>query len=126
MATIILAEDEVALSKIYKKWLEAAGHSVVQAKDGLEGLRATTFGGGNADLLITDVMMPNADGEELVTSFSMLSPDHPIIVVTACADQEKLRRIKEDPMVYAVLSKPVAGEQLVEVVREALEPETGS
>jgi CheY-like chemotaxis protein len=121
MARILIAEDDVSLGRIFVRWLENAGHEVTLVANGLEGLRATSFGGGAPDLLVTDVMMPESDGEELAAAFSLLGQDqHPVLVVTASSDTEKLNRLRAETSVVDILMKPVRREALLHAVNEAL------
>lgn len=60
MHSILAIDDEVALLSFMQGVLEYSGYNVVTANDGLEGIEM--FKAGNFDLVITDVVMPNADG----------------------------------------------------------------
>lgn len=60
MHSILAIDDESALRSFMQGILEHSGYKVVTANDGLEGMEI--FKTGNFDLVITDVMMPNADG----------------------------------------------------------------
>jgi two-component system, chemotaxis family, chemotaxis protein CheY len=70
--------------------LKSAGHEVVSAADGVEGLaKAST--GAPVDLVITDVNMPNMDGLTLVRELRRL-PQYqgvPLLVLTTEASAEK-------------------------------------
>jgi CheY-like chemotaxis protein len=120
MAKILLAEDDVSLARIFAKWLSQEGHEVTLVENGQEGLRNLLFSG-EPDLLITDVMMPGSDGEELTVAFGMMESSPRILVVTACADQEKLKRIMAEKNVAALLAKPVMRQQLLDQVKSILE-----
>lgn len=119
MATILLAEDDIKISTIYRKWLETAGYAVFQAENGLTGLRNLTLGR-KPDLLVSDVMMPDVDGEQLVGSLDTLFPGVPAIIVTALSDSAKLAELSTLPNVRRVLRKPVQREDLLKAVAEAL------
>jgi two-component system chemotaxis response regulator CheY len=70
--------------------LQSAGHDVIIAVDGVDGLaKATT--GAPVDLVITDVNMPNMDGMTLVRELRRL-PQYlgvPVLVLTTEASMEK-------------------------------------
>jgi DNA-binding NtrC family response regulator len=119
MAKIILTEDDTALAKIFAIWLEADGHSVVTGINGMEGFRSFVASQ-ECDLLVTDLMMPEVNGEELIRMFPLLAPGIPIIVVTASSDRELLKEIARCEGVSKVMSKPVSAEELTGAVRQAL------
>ncbi len=60
MHSILAIDDEAVLLNFIQGILEHSGFSVVTANDGLEGIKI--FDKGKFDLVITDVIMPNADG----------------------------------------------------------------
>ena len=60
MATILVVEDEVDINNLIRAHLEAEGHTVHQAFDGLTGL--ALVGQTKPDLLILDWMLPRLDG----------------------------------------------------------------
>jgi CheY-like chemotaxis protein len=64
MARILVLEDDGAIRSILKETLIAAGHDVLEAADGRAGFRV--FGANRVDLVITDMLMPDMDGAELV------------------------------------------------------------
>ena len=56
-------------------------------------------------------MMPGFDGEDLIGMLRMYADPQPVIVVTALADTDRLERIREEPFVRQVLSKPVTRDE---------------
>jgi CheY-like chemotaxis protein len=119
MARIVLAEDDASLARIFSRWLSADGHEVTIAENGLAGFRSATFSE-HPDLLVTDLMMPETDGESLAAMFDMILPGRPILVVTAVADEGVLQRVAETPAVHAVVRKPVKRDDLCAAVTAAL------
>jgi len=62
MAKILIVEDDLFISKMYKKKFEIKGHQVDTAADGKDGLdKMTTFA---PDLVLMDIMMPKMNGLE--------------------------------------------------------------
>lgn len=119
MAKLVLTEDDRSIARIYVKWLEGAGHAVTHVENGAAGMQAAVFGG-LPDLLVTDIMMPETDGEELSGALDLIQADLPIVVVTALDDAARLARIGQMPNVSAVLRKPVSREDLLGAVAQAL------
>ncbi|MHC4871447.1 MAG: response regulator [Planctomycetota bacterium] len=120
MAKIILTEDDIPLQKVFTKWLTNEGHEVVAASNGQEGMRSLIFSE-KPDLVITDLMMPEVDGEDLVGALDTIHDDVQILVVTACSDEEKLKRVREFPSVVKILSKPVSNEDLIREVSAVID-----
>ncbi len=81
MASILLIETETALRQSIARMLIAEGHAVREARDGREGLRflaAQRF-----DLILTDIVMPYADGIEVIAANRRLSPPAKLIAMHA-------------------------------------------
>ena len=80
MAKILIVDDDSAVQAILRLLLERAGHSVVAASDGREGL--TLFEAGDFDLLFLDIFMPGMDGLEMMRLVHQQQPLVPIIVIS--------------------------------------------
>ena len=90
MFKILLAEDDVNLRNLLIEYLESIGFKVQPAINGLAAYKL--FVSSHFDMLITDIMMPEMDGNELVRKIKSKHPDFPIIVLTALdtiTDKEK-------------------------------------
>lgn len=104
--TVLYVEDEAALRGLVEFWLEDAGYRVLLAADGLEGLALARSE--RPDLVITDAMMPNLSGDELV---EVLKSDPelqaiPIVMATAAASPLRVDRMLARGC-HAVLGKPL-------------------
>ncbi len=77
----MLVEDDSTLSFIVEDALTREGFDVVCASDGKAGLES--FRQYGADIVVADVMMPKMDGFEMVRSIRLISPDVPVIFLTA-------------------------------------------
>jgi len=64
MAAILLIDDMKGVRESLAMILEKAGHQVTQAAEGAQGLSAAA--GGKFDLVITDILMPQVDGTEVI------------------------------------------------------------
>lgn len=78
---ILLVDDEMEITEINKRYLLQAGYEVSVAHDGKEALEL--FKKQEIHLIITDIMMPNMDGYELISEIQYLSPDQPFLFITA-------------------------------------------
>ncbi|BAN60722.1 response regulators consisting of a CheY-like receiver domain [Streptococcus anginosus subsp. whileyi MAS624] len=77
----MLVDDEVEITEINKRYLTQAGYEVNVAHDGQEALEL--FQKYSIDLIITDIMMPNMDGYDLIGEVQYLAPDQPFLFITA-------------------------------------------
>lgn len=81
MATILVAEDEKNIQKLYGRLLQQADFQPVIANTGVEALALIEEQ--QIDLLVLDIMMPEMDGFEVVDMVRRWNPDLPIMMVTA-------------------------------------------
>jgi DNA-binding response OmpR family regulator len=73
MAKILVIDDETPIAVMIKKMLEKAGHEVEIAINGNEGL--ILFDKFHPELLITDIVMPEKEGLELIFELRRKNPD---------------------------------------------------
>lgn len=81
MFHILLAEDDSNLCNVLEKKLNSIGYTVVAVADGKTAYER--FCSERFDLVITDIMMPLMDGNELTAAIRKLSADTPILMLTA-------------------------------------------
>ena len=118
MARIVIAEDEAHIRHILVLWIRRHGHEVIEAATGGEALQALRDH--QADLLITDVNMPEIDGIELTEqAFDVCHSLRAVFVVTSRCDQRDILDRLTDPRVR-VFPKPFSPSQLVRDVELAL------
>jgi YesN/AraC family two-component response regulator len=80
MAKILIIDDETAIAMMLKKMVEKAGHEAKTAINGNEGLAMfETF---HPDLLITDIVMPDKEGLELIFELRRKNPVLKIIAIS--------------------------------------------
>ncbi|TWT41177.1 Alkaline phosphatase synthesis transcriptional regulatory protein PhoP [Phycisphaerae bacterium RAS1] len=117
MARIVIAEDQPHIRHVMSLWLRKHGHDVVEACNGAAALDALR--GVPADLLITDVNMPEMDGIELTRcAFGACATLRRVFVVTSRCDQADILLQLCDPRV-SVLPKPFSPSQLLREVESA-------
>ena len=81
MYQILIAEDENNLRKVLSSTLKKEGYDVVTAENGQ--IAFDKFCEEKFDLVVTDVMMPVMDGNELTAKIRSIMPDTPILMLTA-------------------------------------------
>ncbi len=79
--TILLIDDDESLRRVTEYNLADAGFTVITASSGREGLEL--FSSNSPALVITDVMLGDMDGLEVLAAIKKESPDTPVIVITA-------------------------------------------
>jgi CheY-like chemotaxis protein len=122
MSRILVIEDHAHMRDLLRRQLEGDGYSVETAVDGEEGLRLQAAQ--PADLVITDIFMPNLDGIEAISRLRVEHPRTKILVVSGGG-----KRVRgADYMVaareagaHAVLRKPVERQALLDTVRDLLQ-----
>jgi diguanylate cyclase (GGDEF)-like protein len=117
MAQILLVDDEKLARTLYGDFLTGAGHTVVSAgssSEAKEALASKKF-----DLVVTDLILPQRDGMELLQYVKTSWPDVEVVVITALDKVEPaVRAIKSGASDY--LLKPVTPETLAHAVNRAL------
>ncbi len=116
---ILVVDDEEPIREIVCSMLNNAGYRCEAAEGGLEAL-AMLDSGNDYCLMLTDLMMPEMDGQVLLERAKERCPDLPVVMVTAVHDiSVALSAIRNGA--YDYLLKPFEREQLLAVVRRALE-----
>ena len=87
--TVITVDDSMSIRETVKMTLQTVGYHVLTAEDGVRGLSACL--GQKADLIITDLNMPNMDGIGLITPLRA-PPQYkftPILMLTTESQEDK-------------------------------------
>src|SRR5512142_713088 len=114
---ILVVDDDPASRELLRKVLATEGHQVVQAADGREALAELRRQ--PADLVVSDIRMPDVDGVQLLERMREATPDVPVILVTAFGDVEgAVDAIRRGAFDY--LPKPYDVDAVRLVVRRAL------
>lgn len=109
-ALILLVEDDTSLGFVISDNLRKHGYEVKLAIDGIMGL--TLFHENPVDLCILDVMLPKKDGFTLARDIRKISPDVPIIFLTAKSQtQDKLEGFNSGADDY--ITKPFDFDELL-------------
>ncbi len=116
---ILVVDDEEPIREIVTSMLSNAGYECQQAASGIEAL-AILGSGEEFELMLSDLMMAELDGIGLLERTKERYPDMPVVMVTAVHDiSVALAAIRNGA--YDYLLKPFEREQLVAMVRRALE-----
>src|SRR5438105_1296718 len=118
--TILLVEDEDQVRNLSKEILEAYGYSVLVAPDGNAGLSLGKEFQGSIDLVLTDVIMPQMGGKELVDKLKSVRPESKVLFMSGFTDDAIIHHGVSDDGVF-FLQKPFSTECLAAKVREVLD-----
>lgn len=120
MARILVIDDEELARFTVREILESAGHEVVEARDGVEGLALQRAQG--CDLVVTDVIMPRKEGVEMIIEMRQEHPSLKIIAISGGGRTRNLDFLKLAKEFGAdkVLPKPFSADDLIGAVRECL------
>ncbi|MDP6451992.1 MAG: PAS domain S-box protein [SAR202 cluster bacterium] len=118
--TILLAEDEPSVRGIASTILRSQGYTVLEGSDGREALEiALNHSPEQIDLLLTDMVMPEMDGRELVAHFRDIFPQSRVMYISGYPGDDESFEDSQDQATYA-LHKPFTPAELLLKVREAL------
>jgi len=125
---VVIADDSALARMFIRRCLEIAGlgdANFIEASDGSEAI--SSMKKVKADLLVTDLTMPNMNGIELMRKISM-SPrlsGTPVLVVTSAGNAEQRKELLELG-VTRIISKPVSPPVLIDALQEVDRILTGS
>ncbi|NIA31162.1 MAG: response regulator [Actinobacteria bacterium] len=115
--TIFVVDDDPSVNRILTKILSSEGYSVLAATTGKEALEV--FSENEFDLVLMDMLLPDADGIELAQQMLATKAGIPIILITAHGNVPKaVEAIKLG--LYDFLEKPFDRERLMITIKNAL------
>lgn len=121
MARVLVVEDTPDFRQVMRDILQTAGHEVTEAENGKEAVRkmdAATF-----DLLVTDVLMPESDGIELIRTLARRGISLPILAVSGGGRNLPAAvslALTEAAGAHRTLFKPFRAAELLAVVDDLL------
>jgi CheY-like chemotaxis protein/anti-sigma regulatory factor (Ser/Thr protein kinase) len=115
---ILVAEDDDRIRALIQRFLSGAGYAVTACENGLLAWQAFEADG-SFQAVLTDVNMPEMDGEELLRRIKGRAPGMPVVVLTARNDPQLITELyKGDAFRY--LAKPFSRDDLLNVVAAAV------
>ena len=120
MARILIIDDEPQIRSMLKLMLERDGYEVVEAQDGVAGIKV--YRQNPADLIITDLIMPNKDGIGMIIDLKKEFPEVKIIAMSGGGLNKPDGYLKGAKKLGAVctLTKPIDREEMLRVVKDIL------
>ena len=120
MKKILIIDDMDGVREAMTVLLEVAGYDISTAKNGEEGSKKAVSG--NYDLIITDILMPELDGNEMIMKIRENSIQVPIIAMSAGGNGVGSEAALSLPteLGLTTLEKPFSKAQLLETVNSIL------
>jgi DNA-binding NtrC family response regulator len=121
MADILVIEDMAGVRHAISSMLKRAGHSVTLAHNGSQGL--TELKQRPFDLVITDMLMPDSDGMEVLSALAGMSKRPPVIAISGGGAGVNAETALKAAKLHAnaFLQKPFERNELLAAVNQALE-----
>jgi CheY-like chemotaxis protein len=119
MARILIVDDEEMDRLLLAEVLQEAGHEPLFAPDGLQALQI--WRNSSIDLVVTDIVMPELDGLELLRTLLSEDPGAPVIAISGITAKNLNKAAASGA--YAILTKPVNPEELLREISRALSGE---
>ena len=126
MAHILIVEDTPDFRLMMREILETAGHQVAEAENGSGAIRQLEHG--RYDLIVTDVVMPESDGIELIRTLARQGVTIPIVAVSGGGRNLPAAvslALTEAAGAHRTLFKPFRAAELIATVDELLATSTG-
>lgn len=114
---ILVVDDEPALRKLSADILTQHGYTVLQAEDGIDALGLLESG--QIDLVLSDVIMPNMDGNLLAEKIQRIYPDIKIQLLSGYTDNEQMSEVNAE-LYKNILKKPLDSKILLKRIRALL------
>jgi CheY-like chemotaxis protein len=120
MTRVLIIDDDETIRSVFSRFLTGKGFEVVVAADGRQGLRMLE--GKTFDLVITDIMMPETDGLEVVMAIRGKEPSIPVIAISGGMHAMPMDFLPMAKKFGAkeVLYKPVELDDLLSAVERAI------
>lgn len=120
MASILIIDDEPSVLRILRRMLEEAGHVVTEAPDG--DVAFQQFQGQPADLVITDVFMPDMDGIELLVNIRRSFPETRVLAMSGGGLLSREQALGDASLLGAdeILPKPFTKDEVLATVDRIL------
>ena len=121
MTRILIIEDDELLRTTLTRQLQRAGHEVLVAESGVDGVRIALSE--SPDVVLTDLVMPEKEGFETLRELKSKRPELPVFVMTGGirgASADNFLLVAKKLGAAAVLRKPFAVETLIDLLPSAV------
>jgi two-component system chemotaxis response regulator CheY len=122
--SILVADDEEEIRSLLMHWLVSSGHTVTAVANATEARRVTRQR--RFDLVVTDVLMPDGDGIQLINDFKAAQPTARILAISGggmYVEGDNCLKIARGFGAHAAVMKPFSREQLMAGIADAMTPQ---
>ena len=121
MTRVLIIDDEAPIRSMLKLMLERDGYEVAEAPDGMEAIRV--YRQNPADLIITDLIMPNQDGIGMIIALKKEFPDVKIIAMSGGGLNKPEGYLKGAKKLGAActLTKPIDRDEMLRAIKDVLQ-----
>ncbi len=119
---ILLVDDEPAVREMLQLVLERAGYRVIPADDGATGIAEFDRHRGEVALVITDMMLPDQIGTQVVKTLRRAQPELPVIAISGMMASGHFDELLYLNPRITCLTKPLTPAALLAAVRAGLQP----
>lgn len=116
-AKLLIVDDNEGVRHLVSRWLEKAGFSVTEARDGAEAVEKVKVD--PPDIVLADIRMPKIDGIELARIIKSEHPQIKIILMTAYSSPQTIAQARREG-VDDYLEKPFTKDQVERITMEVL------
>jgi signal transduction histidine kinase/CheY-like chemotaxis protein len=116
--TILVVDDDENLRSLIARMLSRGGYRALTAAHGIDALKCVRAHA--IDVVVTDMLMPEMDGTELLRALHTERPGIPVIATSGIDEWNEWQRIAIHLGAFATLHKPIMASQLLQVVEKAL------
>lgn len=123
---VLVADDSTEVQETLRSQLSEAGYRVFCVGSGTDAVRLIRQR--SLDAVITEIILPNGDGLELISALKRYQPTVPVIAYSGGGrylSSADCLRVARGFGAYAALAKPATREQIVELVGQAVAAPVG-
>jgi CheY-like chemotaxis protein len=120
MKHILIIDDDPAILILFEEFLKSKGYATSAATNGKQGLEMLEQQ--KPDLIITDIMMPEMDGREMIHEVRQRQPDLPIIAISGGVKRTPMFLLTHAKKSGAcrIFNKPIELAEMLKAVQELL------
>jgi CheY-like chemotaxis protein len=117
--TILVIDDDERVRTLLRDILVFGGHQVIEASDGILGMKCLEEG--KFDMVLTDLGMPAMNGWEVAKWVKSKTPQIPVGLITGWGRNLEEEKIKESG-VDLIIGKPFQVSEILEAVKHYISP----
>ena len=120
MARLLIIEDDIDLAELLRDVLSDAGHEVMAVSNGAHGLRLLQGHAPTFDLVVTDILMPERDGLEVLWELQAINPSPKVIAISGAPPRWMVLTTATELGADRTLTKPFTCREILQAVTDVL------